>query len=923
MKINFNTKSNVNMRKKIVILSELLVLFLVIGSSIGMANPGFSEQNKASEPALAPENPEFVQYQTNIISTQPGPSLDGYKTGFIPPTVDLNHLDSISTGNVATPAYYDLRTLNRVTPVKDQGSAGSCWAFATYGSLESCLMSGESWDFSENNIKNLLSSEYPEGFDRNPNGGGNEFMSTAYLARWSGPVDEKDDPYDPNSAISPQNLLTQKHVQNVLFIPNRKGSMDNEGIKWAVQKYGEVYTTFYFDSAYYSPTTYSYYYNGTSLLNHAVAIVGWDDSFDKNKFSSVPPGNGAFIIKNSWGPGWGENGYFYISYYDSRIGNYNAVFTGEPIGNYKNIYQYDPLGWVTSMGYSNPSAWCANIFTAKSDEALKAVSFYTTDSNCNYEIYIYTNPESTPISPDGPILTQSGTSSLAGYHTIPLSSEIQLKSGQKFSVVIKLTTSGYSYPIPMEMPRSGYSSKAAANLGESFVSYDGNSWADLTTYYSNTNVCIKAFTDITGSTLPVADFSASPTSGPAPLEVSFTDASTGIPTSLLWDFGDGSTSTDQNPKYIYSTEGNYTVTLTVSNAVGTDTKTISNCISAFDVPILPVADFSASQTSGNAPLTVAFTDKSTGSPTEWKWSFGDGSALVTQYNPTYTYSKPGTYTVKETVSNAAGKDTEIKTNYITVTSPLQAPVADFSASQISGNAPLTVAFTDKSTGSPTAWKWSFGDGSALVTQYNPTYTYSKPGTYTVKETVSNAAGKDTEIKTNYITVKSVLIKPAAAFSASPTSGYAPLKVTFTDKSTGTPTSWKWSFGDGTYSTTKNSAHTYSKAGKYTISLTATNKAGSNTATKSSYIVVSILKAPVASFSASPTSGKAPLKVQFTDKSTNGPTSWKWSFGDGTYSTSKSPSHTYSKAGKYSVSLTAKNAKGSNTKTMSGYIVVSK
>jgi len=135
--------------------------------------------------------------------------------------------------------------------------------------------------------------------------------------------------------------------------------------------------------------------------------------------------------------------------------------------------------------------------------------------------------------------------------------------------------------------------------------------------------------------------------------------------------------------------------------------------------------------------------------------------------------------------------------------------------------------------------------------------------------------------------------PIAAFSAKPTSGKVPLKVQFTDKSTGTPTTWKWSFGDGKYSTAKNPAHTYSKAGMYTVALTATNTAGSNTLKKSGYInVAAPLKAPIAAFLASPRSGKAPLKVQFTDKSANSPTSWKWSFGDGTYSTAKNPVHKY-------------------------------
>ncbi len=249
------------------------------------------------------------------------------------------------------------------------------------------------------------------------------------------------------------------------------------------------------------------------------------------------------------------------------------------------------------------------------------------------------------------------------------------------------------------------------------------------------------------------------------------------------------------------------------------------------------------------------------------------------------------------------------------------PVADFSATPLSGKVPLKVKFTSTSTGSPTSWKWNFGDGSALVTEQNPVHTYSTAGIYTVKHTVSNTAGKDTEIKTNCIKVGPT--SPKAVFSAYPNSGYAPFKVAFTDKSTGSPTTWKWNFGDGTYSTSKNPTHTYSKAGKYTAILTVKNAAGSNTVTKSGYINVATLKAPVAAFSASPVSGKAPLKVQFTDKSANSPASWKWSFGDGTYSTSKNPLHTYSKAGKYTVYLTAKNAKGSNTKIMSGYIVISK
>jgi C1A family cysteine protease len=498
MKNSFNIKSN-HLKKRVIILGELLVLALFIGPLIVMADTGPSEYDPVLRPELAPLNPQFVKYQTDDISTQSNTSMDntfvdGQKTGLIPSPVDLNHLNNLSNGEASTPAYYDLRALNRITPIKDQGKIGTCWIFATYGSLESYFKPEETWDLSENHVKNLLISASLDGFDHSPNDGGNEFKSTAYLARWSGPVAESDDPYSPYSVTSSHDLLLQKHVQNVLFIPDRKAPLDNNEIKLAVQDYGAMYTTFYYNTTYYSSGNNSYYYNLSSDSNHAVDIVGWDDSFDKSKFSKAPPGDGAFIVKNSWGPGWGDQGYFYVSYYDSNIGKSNVVFTAESPDNYKSIYQYDSFGVTNLIGYRNPSAWCANIFTVKTNETVKAVSFYTFDSNCNYEIYIYINPEYNPINQFGSIFSKSGVIPLAGYHTVPLGTGVRLKAGQKFSVVLKLTTPNYNYPIAIEKPISGWSSKAKSNIGESFISPDGKNWTDMTTYYSNSNVCVKAFT---------------------------------------------------------------------------------------------------------------------------------------------------------------------------------------------------------------------------------------------------------------------------------------------------------------------------------------------------------------------------------------------------------------------------------------------
>jgi PKD repeat protein len=223
-----------------------------------------------------------------------------------------------------------------------------------------------------------------------------------------------------------------------------------------------------------------------------------------------------------------------------------------------------------------------------------------------------------------------------------------------------------------------------------------------------------------------------------------------------------------------------------------------------------------------------------------------------------------------------------------------------------------------STGSPTSWRWVFEDGANSTVKYsqNSIHKYSQAGNYTVKLTATNAAGSDTVTKTNYITV---IAKPVAAFSAFPTSGKTPLNVAFTDTSTGSPTGWKWNFGDGTTSTKQNPTHKYSKAGNYTVVLTVSNAAGSNTVTKAGYIQV--VEKPVAAFSGSPTSGKASLNVAFADTSTGTPTKWKWTFGDGTSSTTKNPTHKYSKAGSYTVALTSTNAAGSNTVTKTDYITV--
>jgi len=494
------------------ILPLLVITLSLAGYAFGDGDPPSAKAGAAGSgtlaaaPGTAPMNPEFIRFvrraQAGLVRTH---TSDGHGLGAIPGLIDLSHdraSPEIHRDTRALPAEYDLRTVtDKLSPIHNQGTCGACWTFATYASLESFLRPNDPRDFSENNLRNT------HGFDYDPCFAGNREMSTAYLARWSGPIQESDDPYDPTNNLSPPGLSEDMHVQQVMFLPNRTSSTDNDIIKQAVMDYGAVQTVLYWEDVYFNTATSTYYYTGSTDYNHIVAIVGWNDDYPRENFgASLPSQNGAFYVRNSWGTEWGDAGYCYVSYEDSKVGTYLAVFnSAEATTNYKRKYEYDPLGWVTSFGYSSSTGYFANVFTATGDspledeQRLQAASFYAASSGSSYIITVYKDVTSNP--KDGTLAgSLSGTVPYAGYYTIPLSSlDVLVAKDSKFSVVIQLTTPGFDYPVPIETPccpAYNFSTQASANPGESYVSDTGSTYYDITGYtdYVETNVCIKAFT---------------------------------------------------------------------------------------------------------------------------------------------------------------------------------------------------------------------------------------------------------------------------------------------------------------------------------------------------------------------------------------------------------------------------------------------
>lgn len=406
------------------------------------------------------------------------------------------------------PTHFDLRDSGRVSPVRAQGPNGSCWAFAAMGALESSLRPGEDADFSEANLRNT------HGFDWGPKDGGSRTLATAYFARGSGPVAEADDPYTPYGFRSPANLPRRKDIQSALYIPDQRDGNDTAGIKEAVMHYGAVSTTINGDERAMNPRTAAHYNPGWGAANHAVDIIGWNDDYPAGNFTRRPPANGAWIVRNSWGANWGDHGYYYVSYYDAFIGRENSVFEARPVDPNREIYQYDPLGATSAIG-NRGDGWFANIFQASQNaQSVSAVGFYAMADDVTYEVYLATDVHS-QADLTKKVKVAEGRVPFAGYHTITFD-PVPVAPGSAFAPIVHVSSRSYDYVVPLEAPIRGFSSRASASSGQSFISTSGTSWDDVTRRHRGTNVALKAMTTRGGAPAPQPTPDPAPAPEPAP-----------------------------------------------------------------------------------------------------------------------------------------------------------------------------------------------------------------------------------------------------------------------------------------------------------------------------------------------------------------------------------------------------------------------
>ncbi|MCD7878227.1 MAG: lectin like domain-containing protein [Cloacibacillus porcorum] len=398
--------------------------------------------------------------------------------------------DSMDRKNASAtlPASYDLRT--SMPPVRNQNPFGNCWTYSAMAATESnligkSLVSSSDIDLSEWYLTYFVyndESPLKPGFTNSSgnayyDGGGDDWQAVAMLSRGTGSVSglKVKTPVRPEDVYVPNVMERELKLKNALYLGNLSANREEvqiaakriQLVKKTIMAYGAVSVGIYWDNDAVNNEKFAYYSgNYHYQTNHAVTIVGWDDDYSKDNFKedNRPEKNGAWLVRNSWGDEWGDEGYFYVSYEEGTLCD-GVAYDIVSAPNDEKIYQYDPLGLVNFFGQEGKNeVYFANIFTAGAYETINSVAFYTTAPDQPCEIKIYTGCDGSPVS--GKLAkTAAVTLKAPGYNTVELDAPVKVVKGEKFSVVVKTSSGLTDNLIPVECLLPGYSDKATAEQG--------------------------------------------------------------------------------------------------------------------------------------------------------------------------------------------------------------------------------------------------------------------------------------------------------------------------------------------------------------------------------------------------------------------------------------------------------------------------
>ena len=680
------------MNKKYV--SKILAGILAVNMIVTSSSLTFATDNDSKD--------AYLNYQNETADINENYHATGYREldeeyQIIPDVLNDNYSYIDGTEITKAAAYPSTYKTANLPDVRDQGSYGVCWAFSTISLIETNLIKKDlvssDIDLSELHLVNYTYNcvNDPLGglegdinkFDTSHGSvmqyGGNVEMAANSLLDWEGAVNEDVVPYTTEYVRQVENnqlddsLAYGKdvaHVQNFY----RVNTTSKEDIKKAVMDYGAVSISYWSDQSsnwstqYYNSLTAAYYCPEGHTTNHAVNIVGWDDDYSSDNFATKPEGNGAWIVRNSWGSEYGKDGYFYLSYYDKSIYSVGYTLEAELSDNYNNNYQYDGAMLYGYMGYAGSNKY-SNIFEAKANlggsENIKAVSFMTGSStNLNYTVSVYTNLSDDANPESGTLAAQkSGVTTYDGMYTVVLDSSVNINEGKKFSVVVEVNsnsgkTSYLAYERSMQSGEAGYWCTASVKANQSFINSPYNGWNDFSNKSYGGNFIIKAFTDNETTTVDVEKVSLNKSATTLTEGESETLTATITPSNatgdktVKWSSSNAEVAAvDSNGKVTAKKAGTAVITATSSNG---KTAGCTVTVKQKEIAITGISlnKSTTSITEGESEtLTATITPLNATGDKTVKWSSSNEAVAAVDSNGKVTAKKAGTAVITATSSN--------------------------------------------------------------------------------------------------------------------------------------------------------------------------------------------------------------------------------------------------------------------------------